>query len=95
MVALRICVLVCALREKFPNKSVFIKTVSITSTIIFIIILDSLRLHQISFSLKVKRSAIISNKHDIHELLHELSNDLAVRKLENFTKISKSDRMIA
>ena len=32
MAALRICVLVCASREQFPNKRVFIKTVSVTSS---------------------------------------------------------------
>ena len=32
MAALRICVLVCVSTEQFPNKSVFIKTVSVTSS---------------------------------------------------------------
>ena len=32
MVALRICVLVCGSTEQFPKKSVFIKTVSVTSS---------------------------------------------------------------
>ena len=32
MVALRVCVLVCASTEQFPNKSIFIKTVSVTSS---------------------------------------------------------------
>ena len=32
MVALRICVLVCASTEQFPNESVFIETVSVTSS---------------------------------------------------------------
>ena len=33
---------------------------------------------------------IISNKHGIYELPHELSNDLRPRKLENIKKISKT-----
>ena len=32
MVGLRICVLVCASTEQFPDKSVYIKTVSVTSS---------------------------------------------------------------
>ena len=32
MIALRICVLVCASTRQFPNKSVFIKTISVTSS---------------------------------------------------------------
>ena len=32
MLALRICVLVCASVEQFPNKGVFIKTASVTSS---------------------------------------------------------------
>ena len=32
MVALRMLVLMCASTEQFPNKSVFIKTVSVTSS---------------------------------------------------------------
>ena len=32
VVALRICVLVCESKERFPNKSAFIKTVSVTSS---------------------------------------------------------------
>ena len=35
-----------------------------------------LLLHQIFFSPQVKRSAIISNKHGIRELPHELPNNL-------------------
>ena len=38
---------------------------------------------QIFFSLQVKRSVIISNKHGIYELHHELPNDLRLRILGN------------
>ena len=40
------------------------------------IFLDFLMLYQILFSQQVKRSVIISNKHGIYELPHELPNDL-------------------
>ena len=42
---------------------------------------------------KVKRWAIITYKHGIYELPHELPNDL--RKLGNVRKVSKLHRMIA
>ena len=38
---------------------------------------------QIFFSPQMKRSAIISDKHGIFELPHELWNDLKLRILEN------------
>ena len=40
-------------------------------------------LYQIFLSPKVKPSAIISNKHGIYELPHELSKDLRLRILGN------------
>ena len=51
--------------------------------IIFIISLDLLMFYQIFFSPQVKRSAIITYKHGIYELLHELWNDSKLRILEN------------
>ena len=42
-----------------------------------------------------KRIVIISNKHGIYELPHELPNDLRLRKLGNIKKISKLYRTIA
>ena len=39
-----------------------------------------LMLYQIFLSTQVKRSAIISNKHGIYELPHELLNDLRVKE---------------
>ena len=38
---------------------------------------------QIFLSPQVKRSAIISNKHCIYKLPHEMENDLGLRNLEN------------
>ena len=46
--------------------------------------------HQIFFSPKVKWSAIISNKHGIYELLHELSNNLGVSLLGSLKKVRKT-----
>ena len=51
-------------------------------TIIFIIFWDFLMFYQIFFSSQVKRSAMISNKHGIYELSHELSHES--RKSQNF-----------
>ena len=42
-------------------------------TIIVVIFSDFL---MFSFSTQMKRSAIISNKHDIYEVRHKLPNDL-------------------
>ena len=51
--------------------------------------------HQIFLSPQVKRCAIITYKRKIHELPHKLPNDVRLRKLENISKVSKPDRMIA
>ena len=48
-----------------------------------IIFWDFLILYQIFFSPKVKRSLIISNKHGIYKLPHELPNDWRLRNLKN------------
>ena len=50
---------------------------------------------KIFVSPQVKRIVIISNKHGIYELPHELSNDLHFRKLGNIKKISILHRIIA
>ena len=39
--------------------------------------------NQILISPQVKRSAIISNKHDTYELPHELPNDLRLKTLRH------------
>ena len=44
---------------------------------------DLLLLYQVFFSLQVKRSLIISNKHGITELSLELLNDLRLKILGN------------
>ena len=44
---------------------------------------DILTLYQIFFSPQVKRSVIISNKHGIYKLPHELPNDLRPKILFN------------
>ena len=49
-----------------------------------IIFSDLLMFHQIFFSPQVKQSVIISNKHGIYELSHELSNDLRLRILGKY-----------
>ena len=46
------------------------------STIMGIIFRDFLIFYQVFFSPQVKQSVIISNKHGIYELPHELTNDL-------------------
>ena len=53
------------------------------STIMGIIFRDFLILYQVFFSPQVKQSVIISNKHGIYELPHELTNDLRLRTLGN------------
>ena len=52
--------------------------------------------YQIFLSTQVKRSAIISNKHDIYELPHKLPSDLRPRIffLGKVRKISKLHRII-
>ena len=62
------------------------------STIIFITFWDILMVEQIFLSPQVKRSVIISNKHGIYQLAHELPNDL--RLMESIRKISKLHRII-
>ena len=62
------------------------------STIIFITFWDILMVEQIFLSPQVKRSVIISNKHGIYQLAHELPNDL--RLMGSIRKISKLHRII-
>ena len=51
--------------------------------------------YQNFLSPEVKRCAIISYKHGIYEVPHELPNDLRLRKLGNIRKVSKPHRAIA
>ena len=55
----------------------------ILQTTMFIIFWDILIDDQTFFSLEMKRSVIISNKHGINELLHELPNNLRHKILGN------------
>ena len=52
-----------------------------TTRIIFIIFWDLLTFYQISHSWQVKRCVIITYKHGIYEMLHELPIDLRLRIL--------------
>ena len=58
-----------------------------------------LRLFDVSsnffLSPQVKGCAIITDKHGIYELPHELPHDLRLRKLGNIRKLYKRHRMIA
>ena len=47
-------------------------------------------IYQIFFSPQVKQRLIISNKHGIYELPHELPNDLRLRILGNKEILGKS-----
>ena len=58
------------------------------ATIIFIIFSDFLMFCQILLSPQVKRCSIITCKHDIYELPHELLNNLRLRILGENSKIS-------
>ena len=51
----------------------------------YIIFQDFLIFYQTFFSRQVKRSVVISNKHSIYELPHELLNDLRLRILGSLT----------
>ena len=69
---------------------IYTKTFKNVSTTILIIFWDVLINDQIFFSPQVKRSVIISNKHGIWELPHELPNDLRLRILKNWEILGQS-----
>ena len=50
---------------------------------------------QTFLSLQVKRCVIITYKHGMYELPHEMLNNLRLRKLGTFGKVFKLHRMIA
>ena len=58
-------------------------TQSKISTIIFLIFREFLMFFEIFLSPQVKKCAIITYKHGIYELPHELPNDLILRILGN------------
>ena len=55
----------------------------VLQTIIVVIFRDFVMFYQIFFSPQVKQSVIISNKHVIYGLPHELPYDLRLRILRN------------
>ena len=59
------------------------------TTIIFMIFWNFLMFHQIFLSPQVKWWAIITDKHGIYNLPHELANDLRHRILENYEMSEK------
>ena len=63
-------------------------------TIVDKIFEDILILYQIFFSSQVKRSMIVSNKHSIYKLPHELLNDFRLRILRNWESSGKSQNFI-
>ena len=63
------------------NSQIKFKTTMLESTINFVIFWEFLMFYQIFLSPQVKRWAIITYKHGIYELPHELPNDLRLRDL--------------
>ena len=63
--------------------SLFHNPFGVAPAISFIIFLDFLMFYQIILSQQVKRWAIITYKHGMYELPHELLNDLRLRILGN------------
>ena len=63
--------------------SLFLNPFGVAPAISFIIFLDFLMFYQIILSQQVKRWAIITYKHGIYQLPHELPNDLKLRILGN------------
>ena len=63
--------------------SLFLNPFGVAPAISFIIFLDFLMFYQIILSQQVKRWAIITYKHGMYELPHELLNDLRLRILGN------------
>ena len=57
------------------------------STIIFIVFCNFLMFDQIFLSPHVKRCAIITHKHGMYELPHELPNNLRLRKVPKFHRM--------
>ena len=76
------------MQESKDYKRLLFGVVNITDeftkpTIMVIIFRDILLFEQIFLSPQVKRSVVISNKHDIYELPHELLNNIRLRILGN------------
>ena len=76
------------MQESKDYKRLLFGVVNITDeftkpTIMVIIFRDILLFEQIFLSPQVKRSVVISNKHDMYELPHELLNKIRLRILGN------------
>ena len=76
------------MQESKDYKRLLFGVVNITDeftkpTIMVIIFRDILLFEQIFLSPQVKRSVVISNKHDMYELPHELLNNISLRILGN------------
>ena len=83
-----ICFYMFQLFPKFTLLPELLLTINIIipsylAAISFIILWDFLMFHQIFLSPPVKRWAIITHKHGIYELPHELSNNLRLRTRRN------------
>ena len=55
---------------------------------------DFLMFYQFFLSPQVKRSVIISNKHGVHELPHELPDNLKLRISANKENLGKSQNLL-
>ena len=55
---------------------------------------DFLMFYQFFLSPQVKRSVIISNKHGVHELPHELPDNLKLRISGNKENLGKSQNLL-
>ena len=69
--------------ERYEQTLISVFAKFLTTTTMEIIFCHFLMPCQIFISPKIKRSVIISNKHGIYELPHELPNDLRLKILEN------------
>ena len=63
---------------------------NVGTTSMFIIFWDFLIIEQILLSPQVKQSGIISNKHGIYELPHELPNHLRLKEIRNYQENFKT-----
>ena len=69
----------------FPDQKILLlnTVLNYLGPTILVIFRDMLMFDKVFVSPQVKRIVIISNKHGIYELPHELPNDLGLRTFEN------------
>ena len=69
----------------FPDQKILLlnTVLNYLGPTILVIFRDMLMFDEVFVSPQVKRIVIISNKHGIYELPHELPNDLGLRTFEN------------